>query len=173
MCAGKDLEESSVAMLQGSPTLRRAAAVDAEFAFRVLKETMRGYAIATWGTWWEDESRREMIEQMDAGKTQVIELHGMPVGIQLIDRLETHIQLVQLYILKEYQRQGLGTRLLNALLTEATQSKLPVRLQVLAVNPATALYERLGFVVVEATPERYFMEWSPPSRGAENRAATR
>jgi hypothetical protein len=37
-------------------TLRRATVDEAEFAFRVLKETMREYAIATWGTWWEERT---------------------------------------------------------------------------------------------------------------------
>jgi hypothetical protein len=32
---------------QDSPTPRRATAEDAEFAFRVLKETMREYVVAT------------------------------------------------------------------------------------------------------------------------------
>jgi hypothetical protein len=35
---------------QNSLTLRRAGAEDTEFAFRVLKETMREYVVATWGT---------------------------------------------------------------------------------------------------------------------------
>jgi hypothetical protein len=39
-------------------------AEDAEFAFAVLKETMRDHAVATWGTWWEEESRREIFEQV-------------------------------------------------------------------------------------------------------------
>jgi len=68
---------------------------------------------------------------------------------------------VQLYIAKEFQRRGFGTRLLKRLLEEARGSNLPIRLRVLAVNPAKALYERLGFVVVERTPERYSMEWVP------------
>jgi hypothetical protein len=44
---------------------------------------------------------------------------------------------------------------------EAREANLPIRLRVLAVNPAKALYERLGFVVVEMTPERQFMEGAP------------
>jgi ribosomal protein S18 acetylase RimI-like enzyme len=59
------------------------------------------------------------------------------------------------------QRRGLGAELLKRLFVEAKESHLPIRLRVLAVNPAKALYERLGFVVVERTPERYFMEWVP------------
>lgn len=148
-------------MSGGHLALRRAIADDVEFAFQVLKETMSGYAIATWGTWWEEESRRQTIEQVSAGRTEVVELDGVPVGIELVERAKTHIQLVQLYITKEFQRRGLGTQLVKRLLREANDSKLPVRLRVLAVNPAKRLYERLGFIVVERTPERYFMEWVP------------
>jgi hypothetical protein len=36
--------------------------------------------------------------------------------------------------------------LVKRLLREASGTELPVRLRVLAVNPAKALYERLGFV---------------------------
>lgn len=127
----------------------------------MLKETMREYAITTWGTWWEDESRRETVEQVTAGRTEIIEFNHVPIGVRLVDRPGTHIQLVQLYIAKEFQRRGFGTELLNRLFVEAKESNLPVRLRVLTVNPAKRLYERLGFVVVESAAERYFMEWRP------------
>lgn len=149
-------------MLQKVPLrLRRASAEDAEFAFRVLKETMREHAIATWGTWWEEESRRETNEQVSARKTEIIEHNGTGVGIQLVKRTDTHIQLEQLYIAKAFQRRGLGTELLKRLMTEARESNLPIRLRVLAVNPARVWYERLGFLAIETTPERIFMEWRP------------
>jgi GNAT superfamily N-acetyltransferase len=146
---------------QNSLTLRRAGAHDVDFSFQLLKETMRGHAIATWGTWWEEQSRRETVEQVSSGRTEIIELNQVPIGVHMIDRPGTHIQLVQLYIAKEFQRRGFGTQLLKRLFVEARESNLPIRLRVLAVNPAKALYERLGFVVVETTPERYLMEWVP------------
>lgn len=146
---------------QDSLTLRRARPEDWDFAFQVLKETMRDYAVATWGTWREEETRRDTTEQVSAGRTQIIELNGLPIGVQLVDRPDTHIQLVQLYIAKEFQRRGYGTQLVKKLFEEATKSRLPIRLRVLAVNPAKVFYDRLGFVVIERTPERYFMEWVP------------
>lgn len=142
-------------------TLRRAEVEDLDFAFRVLKETMRDYVIATWGTWREEKSRYETTEQVAAGRTEVIELGQVPIGVQLVDRQRTHIQLLQLYITKEFQRRGFGTQLVERLFVAAREAKLPIRLRVLAVNPARAFYERLGFIVVETTPERYFMEWFP------------
>jgi len=147
--------------VKDSLTCRCATVDDAEFAFRVLEETMRDYVIATWGTWREDQARRETVEQVTAGRTQIVELNGLPIGVQLVDRPGTHIQLLQLYIAKAFQRRGFGTQLLTRLFTEARKSNLPIRLRVLGVNPAKSLYERLGFVVVERTPERYFMEWVP------------
>jgi ribosomal protein S18 acetylase RimI-like enzyme len=98
--------------------------------------------------------------QVTAGRTEIVEFNHVPIGVQLVDRPGTHIQLVQLYIAKAFQRRGLGTELLERLFVEAKGSNLPIRLRVLAVNPAKALYERLGFVVVEKTPERLFMEWN-------------
>ena len=144
-----------------SLALRRASEEDVDFAFQVLKETMRDYVVATWGTWREEESRREIAEQVSAGGTEIIELDHAPIGVQLVERPGTHIQLVQLYIEKEFQRRGLGTQLLKRLFVEGRESSLPIRLRVLAVNPAKRLYERLGFVVIETTAERLFMEWRP------------
>ena len=148
-------------MREDSLTLRRAGAEDADFAFRVLKETMLEYVVSTWGTWHEEESRRETVEQVSSGRTEIIEFNQVPIGVQLVERPGTHIQLVQLYIAKEFQRRGLGTQLLKRLFVEARESSLPIRLRVLPVNPAKRLYERLGFVVIETTAERLFMEWRP------------
>jgi GNAT superfamily N-acetyltransferase len=50
-----------------------------------------------------------------AGRTEVIELDGMPIGVQLVDRPGTHVQLEQLSIEKAFQGQGFGTHLLNQL----------------------------------------------------------
>ena len=62
---------------------------------------------------------------------------------------------------EEYQRRGIGSKLVERLLAEARSARLPLRLRVLRVNPAFRLYQRMGFRVVEATPERYFMEHLP------------
>jgi ribosomal protein S18 acetylase RimI-like enzyme len=53
---------------------------------------------------------------------------------------------------------GIGTTLLNNLIVEASQSKITIRLRVMTVNPAKKLYERVGFVVTESTPDFFLME---------------
>lgn len=43
----------------------------------------------------------------------------------------------------------------------ASARGLPTRLQVLKVNPARSLYERLGFELVEETQTHYVMQFQP------------
>ena len=142
-------------------SLRPATADDREFAYRTTRDTMREYVLATWGAWNEDEARQRSSENISAGATQIIELASTAIGIQVVKREQDAIRLLQIFILPEYQQRGIGSQLIERLLAEARSARLPLRLRVLRVNPAFALYQRIGFKVVEATPERYFMEHLP------------
>jgi len=141
--------------------LRRATQDDAELAYHVTERAMRDYVIATFGTWQETEVRKNTSAAASAGRSQVIELDSVPVGILTVERLPTHIQLHQLFILPQYQRHGIGTHLLRRILSDAAVASLPVRLRVLRCNPARALYERHGFSVTSESPERFYMERVP------------
>jgi ribosomal protein S18 acetylase RimI-like enzyme len=121
---------------------------------------MREHVLATWGAWNDDEVRHNIAESIAAGYTQIIELGDAPIGIQAVERAPDHIQLWRIFILPEYQRRGIGSQLIECVLAEARSARLPLRLRVLRVNPAFKLYERMGFKVVQTTPERYFMEHS-------------
>ena len=126
-------------MTTSEVSLRPATANDCEFAYRTTRDTMRGYVLATWGEWNEDEARQRSSRNIAAGFTQIIELDHAAIGIHVVARAPDSIRLVQLFILPEYQRRGIGSKLIERLLAEA----------------------RMGFKVIEATPERYFMEHSP------------
>jgi ribosomal protein S18 acetylase RimI-like enzyme len=141
-------------------TLRQANAADAPLFYRVIDQTMRNFIVATWGRWDESRVQRESHEDSSSLNAQVIQVGNTAAGVLSVERGPTHIQLEQVYILPEYQRLGIGTALINGLITEAEQSKVPIRLRVLAVNPAKGFYERFGFVVTEATPEFFCMEKS-------------
>lgn len=142
-------------------TLRQASVDDAPLFYRVIDQTMHEFIVATWGAWDESRVQRESREDSSSSNAQVIQVGNVAVGVFLVERLITHIQLEQIYLLPEYQGLGIGTALLNSLIAEAVQSKVPVRLRVLAVNPAKSFYKRFGFVVTEATPDFFFMEKMP------------
>lgn len=138
--------------------LRPATAADAEFIFRLVETTMRGYVEQIWGSFSEDYNRKNIAETIAAGIYSLIERDGRNIGAIAVEREPTHIQLTQMYILPSHQNHGIGTGLIRELVREARESAKPLRLRVLSSNPARRLYEREGFVVTSVTPERVFME---------------
>lgn len=140
------------------PHLTDALASDATYLYALVERTMRNYVEATWGAWREAETRDTLRKAAAEGRYRLIHVAGEVVGAVSVDRLATHIQLEQLYVAPEHQRRGIGTTIVRDILAEGATLKLPVRLRVLAVNPAHRLYCRLGFVVTDTTPERLFME---------------
>ena len=139
-------------------TLRQASVDDAPLFYAVIDRTMREFIVATWGAWSESRVQEESREDSSSPNAQVIMVGNVTVGVFLVERPSTHIQLEQIYLLPEYQRLGIGTALMNSIIVEADQHKIPIRLRVVAVNPAKRFYEQLGFVVTEVTPEFFFME---------------
>ena len=142
-------------------SLRRSNPGDSDFAFSVVERSMRAYVETTWGTWSEANARARASSDAAAGRSQIIQLGTEPIGLLCVDRLSTHLQLDQLYLLPEYQRRGIGAEVLQRVLVESDALRLPVRLRVLRANPANRFYERHGFVVTSEAPERLFMERAP------------
>jgi ribosomal protein S18 acetylase RimI-like enzyme len=132
---------------------------DFEFLYALCRATMECYVIAAWGEWCDEIVRSQLLDGLNANAFQGIFVNRLRVGAIAVERHDTHIQIEDLYILEEFQNQGIGTSIILDLIAEAHQSDKPVRLRVLSSSPAKLLYERLGFVVVKTTPERYFMEF--------------
>jgi ribosomal protein S18 acetylase RimI-like enzyme len=88
-------------------------------------------------------------EQMPDASYQVVLLDGEPVGRLYVDRREDEIRIVDIALLPEHRRQGLGTTLLRELLGEADATGKRLTIHVERFNPALRLYERLGFVQVK------------------------
>jgi len=69
------------------------------------------------------------------------------VGRLYINRCESEIRVIDISLLPEFRRKGLGTCIMNNLIKEAETAHLPLRLSVRFDNPACHLYKRLGFCV--------------------------
>ena len=144
--------------MQPAPQLRPAFTADADFVTRVIETTMRAHVERTWGSFSADETRRRVLGNIEAGNCSIIRWENQDIGVFTIARELSEIKLEQIFILPPFQRKGLGTHLIRSLAAEASAAGKPLRLRVLAVNPARQLYEREGFAVTEATPERIYME---------------
>ena len=102
----------------------------------------------TWGEWNEELQGRMFTHWFEPAQFQIVVVDGQDVGLISVERRPAQLFLATIEILPEYQNRGVGSAVLMAVLAQAQAEGLPVGLQVLKVNPARRLYERLGFSVV-------------------------
>src|SRR5215469_5369378 len=138
-------------------TLRRATQADYAFSYQLHRATMKDYVAQTWG--WDEAVQEVMFkDRFDPVRSCIIVVDGRDVGILSMERRIDTLFLANLQILPEEQGQGLGTAIIKAILAQAYDEGISVSLQVLKVNPARHLYERLGFVVSGETATHYSMK---------------
>ncbi len=139
---------------------RPATAEDAEFLYRLHRAAMQEYVQQTWG-WEEEWQQRYFQEHFDPAASQVVQLGGLDVGVVSIVEQPDRVFIGGIEILPKYQNRGIGTAILRGALDRARRLGKPVALQVLKVNPARALYERLGFTVRGETATHWQMQVDP------------
>jgi GNAT superfamily N-acetyltransferase len=127
------------------------------YSFSVKRAAMRPYIEARWG-WDEALQKRLHRERFEEKPFARILWRDRAVGTVSLMRVADHARFGEFYLLPEYQRLGLGSRILRhcLLLTDATS--LPVRLEYLKWNPVGTLYRRHGFTVVGETEIHWLME---------------
>jgi GNAT superfamily N-acetyltransferase len=136
--------------------LRSACQDDYDFLYRLLVQTMKLYVEQTWG--WDEAYQQERFRQkFDPAAYQIILIDGHDVGALAVERRATEMFLAEIQLLPEYQRRGLGTAVVQDIVAAALRDGLPMKLQVLKVNPARRLYERLGFTVTAETATHVVM----------------
>lgn len=137
--------------------LRPATEADCEFCYNVKKEALGQYVAQVWG--WDEEFQREFHQRdFEVTRPDIVIYQGLDVGTFEIVRQSDHFHLGEFYLLPQFQRQGIGTILLQQVLGEATVKSLPVRLEVLKNNPVQSLYKRHGFVITGQREHHFLME---------------
>ena len=109
-------------------------------------------------------------ENYTGAEYQVILLDDQPVGRLYIQRRKDEIRIMDISLLPEFRKRGIGSALLNQILDEAARSNLPVTIHVERFNPALHLYERLGFRLQEDKGIYFFMKWLPATMGQHENA---
>lgn len=128
-----------------------------EFAFQAKKQALGPHIIVKWG-WDEAYQRRVHSERWAAKSFFRIVFEGEAVGTVAIDEWPTHVQIGEFYLLPEFQRKGIGGKVLATVMERSIQRQLPLRLECLKWNPALSLYQRAGFVVTSESDTHFFME---------------
>lgn len=136
-------------------------AADMPFIEEVHVEALGPVALVGYG-WPACTVRERFRSEIDPANCHVITVDGRRAGYISIEDRDTFWYIDAIAIARRYQRKGIGTLVLRDTLTEAGMR--PVRLNVLLVNPARALYERLGFRVLRRDAQRQIMEWRASRR---------
>lgn len=124
--------------------LRPVTPADSEFCFQLHKAAMGGYITAIWG--WDEQVQRDFhTRAFDPDRWQIITASGADIGMLDVEYRPGEIYLARIEIHPEHQGRGVGTRLISALIDEATQRGQDLVLDVLTINQrAYGLYRRLG-----------------------------
>jgi GNAT superfamily N-acetyltransferase len=123
------------------------------------------------GFGWDDNQKQAFIKMQFVARersqprvdSKIILLNGRAIGRMLVDRTESPMVLRDIALLGEYRNAGIGSRLIQELMTEAAAAGKAIRLHVVSTSPAVRLYERLGFRTSnnEAGTAYLEMKWVP------------
>ncbi len=151
-------------------SLRPALPKDEPFLYQLAYDNFYEQ-LAAWS--WDPNIREPLLKMQVAGQRNayaaefpnadhgIILLDDRPVGRMIIDRGPELHYLVDITILKQHRSAGIGTVLIRAMCTEAELMRRQVRLQVMVTNRAKALYQRLGFRLIEDRTATWLMERAP------------
>jgi ribosomal protein S18 acetylase RimI-like enzyme len=150
--------------------LRPATEGDYEDLVRIYASTRAGELAQV--TWWDDAQKLAFCRsQYDSQKEEydarfpdaqydLILLDGHTAGRIWVGRDDEDIRLLDIALLPEAQRQGIGAALVGALIEEARASGKRLRHMVFMLNTdARRFYERLGFHVFEEHGGYLHMQW--------------
>jgi GNAT superfamily N-acetyltransferase len=144
---------------------------DEEFLFSVYASTRAdGLNLVGWNTEQKEDFLQMQFRAQDRyyrsqypdAEYLVILKDDRLVGRLYIQRQDDEIRVMDIALLPEFQKQGIGSTLMAQILDEATLTHRPVTIHVERFNPALHLYQRLGFRFVEDRGVHFFMSWLPP-----------
>lgn len=135
---------------------RTATEADIPFLLSLRRETMDVHLVASGASATDQSHLLRLMHHFDCA--EVLIRNGEPVGLLKVRRSPAVWEIVQIQLGSRVRGRGIGTRLLEELLAQASAARVDVRLSVLKANPARNLYERLGFEVTGEDDHEYFMQ---------------
>lgn len=157
-------------MSQTQISLRPETADDFEFIKELviaIRESEPGFCLLLAG-----ERTRILEEQADLQRRHyqkvypsahftIIEANGKPIGRYYVHQASDHFLVVELSLLPNFQRFGIGAQLIRSTQAEAIRVGKPVRLSVQLGNPATSFYQKLSFQTGAKTATHQTLIWTP------------
>ena len=124
--------------------LRPAVKKDIEFMVQLRSTTMRPFFENTHG-WNDTEEYQKAADELDHAKVVMVGNEG--IGIIKVIPKTNELHLHQMQIKPEFQKMGIGVKLLSQTISQSEALQIPITLFVITSSPAKRLYDSLGFVV--------------------------
>lgn len=105
--------------------------------------------------------RTHYLQHYDKAHYSLILDNGEPIGRLYINYLPDDVRIMDIALLTEHRRRGIGRLLLQKILEQARADGRSVSIHVEAYNPALHLYERLGFQQIDTYGPYLLLEWKP------------
>jgi ribosomal protein S18 acetylase RimI-like enzyme len=156
----------------GAVSLRPAGPEDEEFLYRVYASTrveelsVTGWDATTTNAFLTQQFRAQhehYVTNYEGASYDVILVGGERAGRLYVARWPGEIRVMDIALLPEYRRRGIGRHLLTELLADAAGAGKEVTIHVERQNPALQLYRRLGFEEVEDRGVYVLLRWQPPA----------
>lgn len=143
--------------------VQRRPALDHDVAFLEDVHVAALGPVALVGYGWPAMRLRDQFHrEIDVRHCHVILVDGVGAGYVSIEDKGEFWYIDAIAIAPKYQKKGVGTAVLAGVLADA--GRIPVRLNVLHINRAKSLYERLGFRTILQDARRQIMEWRESAR---------
>ncbi len=152
-------------------TYRKVTLADDEFLYRVYAPTRESELEQTG---WSDEEKEAFCRMQHKAQSShyfthykgarfdIILVDDEPAGRLYVDKWDTEIRIIDIALLPEYQKQGIGASIMGEMLDQGRVEGTKVSIHVEMKNPALKLYKRLGFEKIEEVNGIYYlMEWAP------------
>ena len=159
--------------IDSTTRLRPETEADVEFLAALYASTREEEMALV--TDWSDEVKKAFLRsQFDAQSEHykkhysaaeywIIERDGVPAGRLYLHYQPKDLRIVDIALLPEYRRHGIGRAILSRLLADARTDGRNVSLHVEKNNPALMLYHDLGFMAIGEYGYYYLLEWQPPA----------
>ena len=100
-------------------------------------------------------------DQWKVSEVRIVALDGQDIGWLQWSTEPAGFCLTQLYIDTPFQKRGIGTEIMRGLIAEAARARRAILLDVVKINPALRLYQRLGFRICGEEEHKFNMILDP------------
>ena len=138
--------------------LRQATAQDEDWIYQLTCRCYRDLVVRQFGNWDEHWQREHFAQKWKSLRYEVIVCEGRDAGILCVNDQKDCRFLAELLVDPPLQNQGLGTAIMEKLISQARAEGLLLRLRILRYNRARRLYSRLGFLPIGETETHVLLE---------------